>query len=206
MDDERARPILQRVLARRDPGSACLRRKAVFLIAQESAAGTEDILLETARNDPDPEVREQAVFWLSQVGYRPGGRRARLDPADVEGPGAPGEGGLRALAARQRAGPARPSAPTPSGPICRSTCARRPSSGSARAAGRRTSAFLRELYGRLKEESLREKVLFSVSQAGGQENARVAARRSRRTRRQPIELRKQALFWAGQSDASRSRT
>ena len=68
MDDARARPILQRVLARRDAGSVCLRRKAVFLIAQESAAGTEDILLETARTDPDPEVREQAVFWLSQVG------------------------------------------------------------------------------------------------------------------------------------------
>ena len=57
-----------RVLARRDPGSTCLRRKAVFLIAQESAAGNEDILLETARSDPDHEVREQAVFWLSQVG------------------------------------------------------------------------------------------------------------------------------------------
>ena len=38
--------------------------------------------------------------------------------------------------------------------------------------GAENEAFLRELYGRLKEESLREKVLFSVSQAGGQENAR----------------------------------
>ena len=68
MDDARARPILRKVLARRDAGSVCLRRKAVFLIAQEDAAGTEDILLETARTDPDHEVREQAVFWLSQVG------------------------------------------------------------------------------------------------------------------------------------------
>src|SRR6476469_3474344 len=68
MDDARARPILRRVLARRDPGSVCLRRKAVFLIAQESAEGTEDILLEAARNDPAGEVRERAVFWLSQVG------------------------------------------------------------------------------------------------------------------------------------------
>ena len=68
MDAEKARPILQRILARRDAGSACLRQKAVFLIAQEGGEGTEDILLETTRNDPDPEVREQAVFWLSQVG------------------------------------------------------------------------------------------------------------------------------------------
>src|SRR4029079_298483 len=68
MDDARARPILRRVLARRDPASVCLRRKAVFLIAQESADGNGDILLETARNDPDAEVRGQSVFWLSQVG------------------------------------------------------------------------------------------------------------------------------------------
>ena len=57
------------------------------------------------------------------------------------------------------------------------------------------------LYGRLKEESLREKVLFSISQAGGQENARWLLGVAK-DGRQPIELRKQALFWAGQSGAS----
>ena len=67
MDAERARPILQKVLARRDAGSACLRQKAVFLVAQGGGDGVERVLVETARTDPDPEVREQAVFWLSQV-------------------------------------------------------------------------------------------------------------------------------------------
>ena len=67
MDAARARPILRRVLAKRDSGSACIRRKAVFLIAQQNEPGTEDILLESVRSDPDPEVRRQAVFWLSQV-------------------------------------------------------------------------------------------------------------------------------------------
>ncbi|MEA2714072.1 MAG: hypothetical protein QOK27_2033, partial [Gemmatimonadales bacterium] len=68
MDAAKARPILRRVLARRDAGSACLRRKALFLLAQQNEPGTEDVLLESVRTDPDPEVRRQAVFWLSQVG------------------------------------------------------------------------------------------------------------------------------------------
>jgi len=68
MDGEKAQPILGRILARRDPESVCLRRKAVFLAAQGGVDGTEDLLLATARTDPDREVREQAVFWLSQVG------------------------------------------------------------------------------------------------------------------------------------------
>ena len=52
MDDARARPILQKVLAKRDAGSACLRRKAVFLIAQQDLAGNEDILLEPRATIP----------------------------------------------------------------------------------------------------------------------------------------------------------
>ena len=68
MDEAKARPILRRVLARRDAASACLRRKAVFLVAQQNEPGTEDLLLESVRTDPDPEVQQQAVFWLSQVG------------------------------------------------------------------------------------------------------------------------------------------
>src|SRR6185312_7851553 len=68
MDEAKARPVLRRVLARRDTGSVCLRRKAVFLVAQQKEPGTEDLLLESVRTDPDSDVREQAVFWLSQVG------------------------------------------------------------------------------------------------------------------------------------------
>ncbi|MBK6780805.1 MAG: HEAT repeat domain-containing protein [Gemmatimonadetes bacterium] len=36
-------------------------------MAQKADAGGEDVLIGAARNDPDGEVREQAVFWLSQV-------------------------------------------------------------------------------------------------------------------------------------------
>ena len=200
MDDERARPIIQRVLARRDPGSTCLRRKAVFLIAQESVAGTEDILLETARNDPDHEVREQAVFWLSQVGtdravsaldsiLRTSKDQALQEKAvfalsQHDSPRA--NQALRAYAER-------PDLPVD---LREKTIFWIGQSG-----GAENEAFLRELYGRLKEESLREKVLFSVSQAGGQENARWLLGIAK-DGRQPLELRKRALFWAGQSDAS----
>jgi HEAT repeat protein len=200
MDDERARPILQRVLARRDPASVCLRRKAVFLIAQESASGTEDILLETARSDPDHEVREQAVFWLSQVGTdRAVGAldsilRTSKDPAIQEKAvfALSQHGSERAFKALR----AYAERPDLSVDVREKTIFWIGQSG-----GAENEAYLRELYGRLKEESLREKVLFSVSQAGGQENARWLLGIAK-DGRQPLELRKRALFWAGQSDAS----
>jgi HEAT repeat protein len=60
------------------------------------------------------------------------------------------------------------------------------------------AAFLRGLYARLENDELKEKVIFSVSQMGGEENSRwlmdVAL-----NERENIELRKKALFWAGQS-------
>jgi HEAT repeat protein len=200
MDDERARPILQRVLARRDPGSVCLRRKAVFLIAQESADGTEDILLGTARSDPDHEVREQAVFWLSQVGTdRAVGAldsilRTSKDVALQEKAvfALSQHGSDRAMQALR----AYAERPDLSVDLREKTIF-----WLGQAGGSENEAYLRNLYGRLKEESLREKVLFSVSQAGGAENARWLLGIAKDTR-QPLELRKRALFWAGQSDAS----
>src|SRR6266513_697274 len=67
MDAERAMPILKKVLERRDPCSAGLRRKAVFLVSQKRTAETANILMNVARTEPEQEVREQAVVWLSQV-------------------------------------------------------------------------------------------------------------------------------------------
>ena len=61
--------------------------------------------------------------------------------------------------------------------------------------------FLRALYGRLKNQELRKKVLFSLSQMGGEENDRWLLGVARDTS-QGIEMRKQALFWAGQGGVS----
>jgi HEAT repeat protein len=199
MDDARARPILRRVLARRDAASVCLRRKAAFLIAQESAEGAEAILLDAARNDPDREVREQAVFWLSQVGTdnAVGALDSIVRNSRDE---ALRERAIFALS--QQAGPRAQQA------------IRRYAEGSdqspelrakaifwiGQSGGPENDAFLRALFGRVTDDTLRNKVLFSIAQGGGAENARFLLSVAR-DGRQPLELRKQALFWAGQANA-----
>jgi len=65
MDAERAVPLLRRVVARRDECSIPLRKNAVFILAQQSGADREKILLDVAKNDPSTEVRKDAVFHLS---------------------------------------------------------------------------------------------------------------------------------------------
>jgi HEAT repeat protein len=199
MDSERARPILQRVLQRRDAASVCLRRKAVFLISQ-GGEGAEEVLLATARNDPDSEVREQAVFWLSQVGseravgaldsiLRTSRDRTLQDKA--------------IFALSQQSSPRARQA-------LRTYAERADAPESLReqaifwigqSGGAESGKYLRELFGRVKGEELRKKILFSVSQMGGQENLKwllgIASDRA-----QAIETRKQALFWAGQGGAT----
>ncbi|MDF1505340.1 HEAT repeat domain-containing protein, partial [Roseisolibacter sp. H3M3-2] len=68
MDAERAMPLLRKVLARREECTELLRRRAVFIVAQKKTPETADILVNVARTDPMPEVREEAVRWLSRVG------------------------------------------------------------------------------------------------------------------------------------------
>jgi HEAT repeat protein len=199
MDSEKARPILRRVLARRDAASVCLRRKAVFLISQGEGEGAEDILLASARTDPDPEVREQAVFWLSQVGseravgaldsiLRTSTDRRLQDKAifalsQQESPRA--RQALRTYAERTDA---------PDG------LREQAIFWIGQSGGKESSTYLRELFGRIKNEELRNKILFSVSQIGGDENGKWLVGVAR-DRAQPIEVRKQALFWAGQGGA-----
>ena len=200
MDEAKARPILRRVLARRDPGSACLRRKAVFLLSQQNEPGTEDVLLESVRTDPDPEVRSQAVFWLSQVGTeRAVGAldsilRFSKDPeiqdkavfalSQHDSPKA--QQALRAYAERAEVPDA---------------LKEKAIFWIGQTESPENASFLRSLYGRLKSEELKRKVLFSLSQMGGEENGRWLLGIARDTA-QGIEMRKQALFWAGQGGVS----
>jgi HEAT repeat protein len=200
MDSEKARPILQKVLSRRDPASVCLRRKAVFLISQGEGEGAEDILLASARTDPDPEVREQAVFWLSQVGSE----RAvgALDSI------------LRASTDRRLQDKAIFALSQQDSPRARQalrTYAERADAPEGlreqaifwigQSGGKESSAYLRELFGRIKNEELRKKILFSVSQMDGEESGKWLVGIAR-DRAQPMETRKQALFWAGQGGAA----
>ena len=67
MDADRALPILRQVLAKRDACSEPLRRKAVFILSQKDTPEGAELLVNVARNDPSREVREQAVQWLGQM-------------------------------------------------------------------------------------------------------------------------------------------
>ena len=197
MDADRAVPILKQVLARRDSGSVCLRRKAIFLVSQKQTDATEDILLDAARSDPDPEVKQQAVFWLSQVGtekavmaldsilsrssdpslqekaifalsQHSGGRAAAALRAYVERKDAPEE--MREKAVFW---------------LGQSNDAENP-------------AFLRQVYSRTTSRALKQKILSALSQSHGRDNQQFLLDVAR-NKDEEIEVRKQALFWAGQS-------
>ena len=202
MDAERAMPILQKVLARRDPCSVGLRRKAVFLVSQKRTEQTADILMNVARNDPDQEVREQAVFWLSQV---PGDRTITLLEEILKG-NSNVDIKEKALFALSQKREERAQA------ILRDLAGRESENsdlrekaifwlGQQRSPG--NTEFLRGLYGRLTNEDLKEKILFSLSQQRGVGNDRwlmdIAV-----NAREPQELRKKALFWAGQTGVASS--
>jgi HEAT repeat protein len=67
MDAQSAVPIIKQVLQKRDGCSVALREKAVFLLSQKQSSETEALLIDVVRNDPSRSVREKAVFWMGQV-------------------------------------------------------------------------------------------------------------------------------------------
>lgn len=198
MDSELALPILKGVLARRDKCSELLRRKAVFLVSQNDSKEALDILLATAKGDPDRPTREDAVFWLSQS----------RDPRAVdvleqillkESPDE--EMQKKALFSLSQTRSERANR------ILRDFAKRGDVDVEVRAdaifwlgqeKGEQNAAFLRELYASLDDEELQEKVIFSLSQSKSPENSRFLLQQAK-DRRLPPELRKTALFWAGQS-------
>lgn len=197
MDADKAVPILKQVLARRDSSSVCLRRKAVFLVSQKKTEATEDILLDAARNDPDPEVKEQAVFWLSQVGTDKAvtALDSILRRSDDQGLQ---EKALFALS--QHRSPRATAA-------LRAYVERKDVSDDMREKAvfwlgqsddPENSAFLRTAYGRTDSGALKQKILFALSQSRGKENQQFLLDVAR-NKDETVEVRKQALFWAGQS-------
>lgn len=200
MDGARALPILKKVLARRDEGSTCLRRKAVFIVSQIEGRETEDILLAAARTDPDLEVREQAVFWLSQVDSERA--VAALDSILVTAkePSLQ-EKALFALSQHES-------------PNARRALRRYAERGDltpelqgkaifwlGQSDDPADQAYLIGLYPKLTDLEARERVLFSVGQSGGPGAGKFLGDIARNTR-EPLELRKKALFWLGQREGT----
>ena len=197
MDPDRAVPLLKTVLARRDAGSTCLRRKAVFLLSQKRTAETARILLDIVRNDPDQEVREQGVFWLSQV---PGDETVAALDSILRDPKTPPEIQEKAIFALSQHRSAR------AGAILRDFAARRDANidlrekaifwiGQSRSP--ENAQFLKDLYTKVENDDLKEKIIFSLSQMGGADNYRWLMDIALNPK-EDIEIRKKALFWAGQ--------
>ena len=200
MNSESAVPILEKVLARRDDCSKGLRKKAVFLISQKRGADVVDILIKVAREDPSPDVREDAVFWLSNV----------RDPRVID---------LLAEMAANGNDPAIQDKAIFSLSNTRSERASQILRDIAQKDGGRKGAreqaifwlgnrrdaasveFLRGLYSRLPDKDLKERVLFSVANQRGTDSGAwligIAT-----DERESMELRKQALFHAGNQRAA----
>jgi HEAT repeat protein len=200
MDADRAMPILKQVLARRDPCSAVLRRTAVFLVSQKQTSETASILMGAARNDPDQEVREQAVFWLSQVpGSTPLLEEILKGSADQDIK----EKALFSLSQQND-----PRAQQ----ILRDFASRESEDSDLRESaifqlGQRRSTenteFLRSLYSRLTNEDLKDKVMFSLSQQRGVGNEQWLMSIVVNPK-EDVELRKKALFSASQAGVATS--
>lgn len=200
LDADRAIPILKKVLARREKCSEVLRRKAVFLVSQKRTDETESILLDAARQDPDTEVREQAVFWLSQVGTE---RSVNALDSILQFSKDPELQKKAVFSLSQtRVGRAQQ--------ILRDLAGRESADeevreqavfwlGQSKDPG--NADFLRALYGKTGSSEVKEKILFSLSQirstASNQWLMDIAL-----NQKEDVEMRKKALFWAGQSGAS----
>jgi len=196
MNAESAIPILRDVLKRRDPCSELMRRKAVFIVSQKRTAETSRILLDAARTDPDREVRSQAIFWLSQV---PGDETVIALDSILRGSTDPEIQEKALFALSQHRNPK-------AGAALRAFAERRDADPDMREKaifwlGQNRSpenaAFLKGLFAKVENDDLKEKIIFSLSQMGGSDNYRwmmdIALNQN-----EDIEIRKKALFWAGQ--------
>lgn len=197
MGSDDALPILKKVLARRDACSEVLRRKAVFLVSQKRGDDAADILVETAKSDPDKETREQAVFWLSQVNsskavplleqiLKTATDEDMQDKAIFALSQKSGDNAQHAL--RDYAGREDVSEHLREQAIF--WLGQQHSDENAK--------FLRDLFAKTTSSATKDKIIFSISQTRNDGNDQWMLDQAVNTKNS-MELRKQALFWAGQT-------
>jgi HEAT repeat protein len=197
MNSDQAVPMLKKVLERRDACSEVLRRKAPFLLSQKRSEEVADILLATAKNDPDRETREQAVFWLSQTS----GDKAigvLVDILKTSNDEGLQNNALFALSQRNDARAqqavrdyaSRENAPQNVREQAVFWLGQRHSEDNAQ--------FLKQLFAKTASDEAKQKVLFSLSQMSGFGNEQWILDQAVNAKND-MEVRKQALFWASQS-------
>jgi HEAT repeat protein len=168
----------------------------VFLISQKSSSRAADILIKAIREDPDDEVRKQAVFWLAQTRDPrvPGVLRdlIRGSSRDLQKNavfslsqlgGGEGNAALRELAGSDN---------TPE--EIRSEAIFWLGQKSSSENGQ----FLRDLFKRVRSSELKDKIIFSLSQQHGTGSEQWLLDIAN-DQGESIEVRKQALFWAAQN-------
>jgi TolA-binding protein len=197
MESSQALPLLREVMANRHECNAPLRRQAIFLIAQKHAADAEDVLLDAVRNDPDRQVRENAIFWLSQV---PGERAVDALVQVLRGSDDRRVQERAVFALSQHRHPR-------AAETLRAWALRDDASLESRRQavfwlGQQPgqSAFLRDVYARSSDTRLKESVLFAMSQSrdAGSERWLIDIALNER---EPVNVRKQALFMVAQHTA-----
>lgn len=195
MNSEQAIPLLKQILARKDACSAKLREKAVFIVSQKRGADVEDILLSSARTDPSSKVREQAVFWLSQVpsdralGYLEEILKNTEDARVAD----------KAIFAISQHNSARASQMLRDyamNPNVDFKLRDKAVFWLGQRKGNENTQFLKDLYARERDAKLKDKIIFALSQQRGNESwlMNLALNES-----ETVEMRKKALFWAGQN-------
>lgn len=83
MDEAGADALVKRVLARRDDCSVLLRRRAVYIIGRKGGSGAVETLATVAREDPNTDVRRDAISMLGRI---PGAETHRMLEAAVRDP------------------------------------------------------------------------------------------------------------------------
>jgi len=197
MKSEKALPILEKLLADPNPKNAELREQSLFLISQYDSDEAVEILMRVAREDPDPDVRQNAIFWLSQVDSDKAGEFLEQlliesdDPEIME----------KAIFALSQIGDERAMQALKSIALDKS----RPDEVRSQAifwlgqsGGLDDVEFLKDLYGQIDDGELKEAVIFSVSQHSRNGDWLLDIIHDEK---EASEVRAQALFWAGQTDA-----
>jgi HEAT repeat protein len=200
INPERAVPILRQVLARRDACSVPLREKAVFIVAQQVTPETADILLRVAQTDPDRGVRVAAVQWLSEV---PGDQAVlTLDSIlRTSSDKAVQEKAIFALAEHESARASQVLRKLVARPDVPDHLKREAIFALGHYSGEAgDAAFLRDVYPRLASPELKETLIQSVAQLEDEATRRWLLDLARQ-KGEPVEARKQALFWAGEAEA-----
>jgi HEAT repeat protein len=199
MNPERSLPILKRILARRDARSAELRSHALFLLAQNPTDESQQVILDSVRNDPDLEVKKNGVFWLSQI---------------------PGEASLDAILEILKASPTEEvlenavfSLSQHDSPRAREALKNLALDPKANHHTREQAIFwigqdqseeslrfLKMIYEKISDEDLKENILFSISQHHSREAQDWLMGRARDPN-ESMDVRKNAIFWLGQTGA-----